>query len=78
MVQTLSLLWPKSLSNKDANGWVVADAVQFVSLDDSGEEKQKLNCQKTGVDRHFSRSVHSFYYGFESSKHQSVVTIRFA
>ena len=68
-----------SLSNKDANGWVVADAVQFVPLDDSGEENQKLNCQKSRRrPLFFAERTRPFITVLKSSKHQSVVTTRFA
>ena len=58
-----------SLSNKDANGWVVADAVQFVPLDDSGEENQKAQLSKEQASTAIFRGAYTpFYYGFEKFK----------
>lgn len=38
-----------SLSNKDAKGWVIADAVQFVHLDDLNENKDGNPTRKRGT-----------------------------
>ena len=65
-----------SLSNKDAKGWVIADAVQFVPLDDLKKEKQEAQAPKeqtpsakelasTAI---FRGAYTPFYYGFEKFK----------
>lgn len=59
-----------SLSNKDANGWVIADAVQFVQLDDLngnqvGNPKPSLEEASTAI---FRGAYTPFYYGFEKFK----------
>ena len=40
-----------SLSNKDAKGWVIADAVQFVHVDDLNENKNANAKRRRGTDR---------------------------
>lgn len=58
-----------SLSNKDAKGWVIADAVQFVPLDDLGKEKQKAQPSKELASTAIFRGAYTpFYYGFEKFK----------
>ena len=67
-----------SLSNKDAQGWVIADAVQFVHVDDlnvnkGGNPKRK---RVTSNSRHleeastaiFRGAYTPFYYGFDKFK----------
>ena len=64
-----------SLSNKDAGGWVIADAVQFVHLDDLNENKDGnasrdqtapyLEDASTAI---FRGAYTPFYYGFEKFK----------
>ena len=69
-----------SLSNKDAGGWVIADAVQFVHLDDLNENKDGNNKdgnasrdQTTPYLEEASTAIFRgaytpFYYGFEKFK----------
>jgi hypothetical protein len=58
-----------SLSNKGANGWVVADAVQFVPLDNLEKENQKAQLSKEQASTAIFRGAYTpFYYGFEKFK----------
>ena len=58
-----------SLSNKDAQGWVIADAVQFVHLDDLKKENQKPQFPKEQASTAIFRGAYTpFYYGFEQFK----------
>ena len=64
-----------SLSNKDAGGWVFADAVQLVHLDDLNENKDG-NASRDQTTPHlenastaiFRGAYTPFYYGFEKFK----------
>ena len=57
-----------SLSNKDAKGWVIADAVQFVHLDDLGKESKKPESREEASTAIFRGAYTPFYYGFEKFK----------
>ena len=57
-----------SLSNKDAKGWVVADAVQFVHLDDLGKGTQKSLPREEASTAIFRGAYTPFYYGFAQFK----------
>lgn len=58
-----------SLTNKDAKGWVIADAVQFVHLDDLEKRNQKSQSSKEEASTAIFRGAYTpFYYGFEKFK----------
>ena len=57
-----------SLSNRDAKGWVIADAVQFVHLDDLEKENQKPQPPEEASTAIFRGAYTPFYYGFENFK----------
>ena len=64
-----------SLSNQNAKGWVIADAVQFVAVDELEDGTQKTQkIQKTSVSKEeastaiFRGAYTPFYYGFEKFK----------
>jgi mono/diheme cytochrome c family protein len=57
-----------SLSNKDARGWVIADAVQFVHIDDLKKENQKPRPPEDASTAIFRGAYTPFYYGFEKFK----------
>jgi len=57
-----------SLSNKDAQGWVIADAVQFVDLDNLKKENQKLRPPEEASTAIFRGAYTPFYYGFDKFK----------
>ena len=69
-----------SLTYKDTNGWVIADAVQFVHVDDLGKEKEKdrpaSNFEETST-AIFRGAYTPFYYGFEKFKAPVRGTYRF-
>ena len=57
---------PRSLSDKDATNWVIADAVQFVPVEDIGKQRpvQAPNLEKTST-AIFRGAYTPFYYGFD-------------
>ena len=57
-----------SLSNRDAKGWVIADAVQFVHLDDLEKENQKSRPSEQASTAIFRGAYTPFYYGFDKFK----------
>ena len=57
-----------SLSNKDAKGWVIADAVQFVHLDDLEKESKKPQPPEEASTAIFRGAYTPFYYGFDKFK----------
>lgn len=57
-----------SLSNKDAQGWVIADAVQFVHLDDLEKEGRKPRPPEEASTAIFRGAYTPFYYGFDKFK----------
>ena len=57
-----------SLSNKDAKGWVIADAVQFVHLDDLKKEPKKSRTREDASTAIFRGAYSPFYYGFDKFK----------
>jgi hypothetical protein len=57
-----------SLSNKDAQGWVIADAVQFVHLDDLKKEGSKSQPAEGASTAIFRGAYTPFYYGFDKFK----------
>ena len=56
------------LSNSDAKGWVIADAVQFVNLDDLEKENQKTQPPEQAATAIFRGAYTPFYYGFDRFK----------
>ena len=62
-----------SLTNKNANGWVIADAVQFVHVDDLKKEKENQEDGKPRPTEEASTAIFRgaytpFYYGFDKFK----------
>lgn len=57
-----------SLTNKDAKGWVIADAVQFVHVDDRKKENQKPRPPEDASTAIFRGAYTPFYYGFDKFK----------
>ena len=57
-----------SLSNKDAKGWVIADAVQFVHLDELKRKGKKPLPPADASTAIFRGAYTPFYYGFEKFK----------
>ena len=57
-----------SMSNKDAKGWVIADAVQFVHVGDLGKEVKKSEPREDASTAIFRGAYTPFYYGFEKFK----------
>ncbi|MDF1862355.1 MAG: DUF1592 domain-containing protein [Verrucomicrobiales bacterium] len=58
-----------SLSNENAKGWVIADAVQFVAVDDLEKGIQKAQFSKEEASTAIFRGAYTpFYYGFEKFK----------
>ena len=57
-----------SLSNKDAKGWVIADAVQFVHVDDLEKKIEKPEPQEEASTAIFRGAYTPFYYGFDKFK----------
>jgi hypothetical protein len=57
-----------SLSNKDAQGWVIADAVQFVHVDDLEKKIEKAEPQEEASTAIFRGAYTPFYYGFNAFK----------
>jgi hypothetical protein len=57
-----------SLSNKDAKGWVIADAVQFVRLDDLEKKNKKSEPSEEASTAIFRGAYTPFYYGFDNFK----------
>ena len=59
-----------SLTNKDARGWVIADAVQFVHLDDLNRENEvaKSEPPEEASTAIFRGAYTPFYYGFDKFK----------
>lgn len=58
-----------SLSNHDAGGWVIADAVQFVAVDELEKGIQKAQFPKEEASTAIFRGAYTpFYYGFEKFK----------
>jgi hypothetical protein len=58
-----------SLSNENAKGWVIADAVQFVAVDDLEKGSQKAQFFKEEASTAIFRGAYTpFYYGFEKFK----------
>ncbi|MCP4888711.1 MAG: DUF1592 domain-containing protein [Planctomycetaceae bacterium] len=63
-----SVLAEVLLSNRDAKGWVIADAVQFVNLDDLEKENQKPQPLEQAATAIFRGAYTPFYYGFDRFK----------
>lgn len=58
-----------SLSNENAKGWVIADAVQFVAVDELEKGTQKTLFSKEEASTAIFRGAYTpFYYGFEGFK----------
>ncbi len=57
-----------SLSNKNAKGWVIADGVQFVHLDDLEKEGKKPVPAEDASTAIFRGAYTPFYYGFDKFK----------
>ena len=57
-----------SLSNKDARGWVIADAVQFIHVDDLENEIEKPRPPDNASTAIFRGAYTPFYYGFNRFK----------
>jgi len=57
-----------SLSNKDVKGWVIADAVQFVHVDDLNKKDEKTEPQEEASTAIFRGAYTPFYYGFDKFK----------
>ncbi len=57
-----------TLTNKDAQGWVIADAVQFVHLDDLGKGGKTSRPQEEASTAIFRGAYTPFYYGFDKFK----------
>jgi hypothetical protein len=58
-----------SLTNKYAKGWVIADAVQFVHLDDLEKRNRESQSSKEEASTAIFRGAYTpFYYGFEKFK----------
>ena len=57
-----------SLSNKDTQGWVIADAVQFVHVDDLEKEGGKSRPPEDASTAIFRGAYTPFYYGFDKFK----------
>ena len=57
-----------SLSNKDAQGWVIADAVQFVHVDDLEKKITQVRPLEDASTAIFRGAYTPFYYGFEKFK----------
>jgi hypothetical protein len=58
-----------SLTDKNAEGYVIADAVQFVHLDDLEKEGEKLSRPAEEASTAIFRGAYTpFYYGFEQFK----------
>lgn len=57
-----------SLSNENAAGYVIADAVQFIHLDDLEKENPKPQPREEASTAIFRGAYTPFYYGFEQFK----------
>ena len=58
-----------SLSNENAKGWVIADAVQFVAVDELEKGSQAVQYSKEEASTAIFRGAYTpFYYGFEKFK----------
>ena len=57
-----------SLTDKNAKGYVIADAVQFVHLDDLEKEGKKTEPSEEASTAIFRGAYTPFYYGFEKYK----------
>lgn len=63
-----SVMAEVSLTDKNAQGYVIADAVQFVHLDDLAKENKKPQPQEEASTAIFRGAYTPFYYGFDKFK----------
>ena len=56
------------LSDKDVEGWIIADAVQFIHIDDLGKKRSKSDYLAEASTAIFRGAYTPFYYGFEKFK----------